>query len=94
MAILLEKPREIARDHFLLRIKTDSGTPCAGQFINIRTTQGTDPLIRRPFSIFNYENGVLEIVIQLVGPGTKLLFASKAGPMDILGPLGKGFHHG
>ena len=40
-----------------------------GQFIEIRVTDGLDPFLRRPISIYNMdkENGVLEIIIRVEG---------------------------
>ncbi len=92
MAQLITKPEQISRDHFLLKI--DAGfkqIPETGQFVNIRISSGTDPLIRIPISVFNFENGILELVIRLAGPGTGLICSMNPGPVDILGPLGHGF---
>jgi len=69
----------------------------AGQFIMLRTTRQTRPLLRRPFSIHNLiiANGVtegLEVLYKVVGQGTALLARQKSGDIvDILGPLGSGF---
>ncbi len=69
----------------------------AGQFIMLRATGQTRPLLRRPFSIHNLiiNNGVaegLEVLYKVVGQGTAMLAGQKAGDMvDILGPLGSGF---
>jgi dihydroorotate dehydrogenase electron transfer subunit len=91
MTHLLERPREISKNHYLLRIRHNGQNPIPGQFINIRTAAGTDPLIRRPISIFDSNGDVMDIIVQMVGPGTRLLCKIEPGPMDILGPLGKGF---
>ncbi len=69
----------------------------AGQFIMLRFTGQTQPLLRRPFSIHNLINvkGVtegLEVLYKVVGKGTATLARQKPGDMvDILGPLGSGF---
>jgi len=69
----------------------------AGQFIMLRTTRQTQPLLRRPFSIHNLiiNSGVtegLEILYKVVGQGTALLERQKPGDIvDIFGPLGSGF---
>jgi len=91
MAILLDKPKKISEDHYLLRINNPGEAPVPGQFINIRVGTGTDPLVRRPFSVFNFENEITEIVIRIIGKGTQLLADSAPGEIDILGPRGKGF---
>ncbi len=91
MPALIEQPIEIAKDHYLLKIKHDAQLSNPGQFINVRVTQDTVPLLRRPFSIFDHNEDYIEIVIQVVGTGTEILSKATAGPIDILGPLGKGF---
>jgi dihydroorotate dehydrogenase electron transfer subunit len=69
-----------------------------GQFVIVKTTPGTDPLLRRPFSIFEIlrdEAGSpvgLSLLNKRVGVGTNLLFDAEAGTrIDCLGPLGKPF---
>ncbi len=93
MAHLIEKPLSIARDHLLLKLRCDGApAPRPGQFVNIKAAPGTDPLVRRPFSIFDYSEGIMEIVIRVVGRGTRLISEFCAGAqIDMLGPLGRGF---
>jgi dihydroorotate dehydrogenase electron transfer subunit len=69
-----------------------------GQFVMIRTAAGTDPLLRRPFSVFEIlrdETGALagvSILCKRVGPGTARLYEAAAGDrLPVLGPLGKPF---
>jgi len=80
-----------AEGHYLLRLRTDIAVADPGQFATIRIGRGTDPLLRRPFSIFDFHDGVLEIIFQVVGKGTSLLSEYKDSELDILAPLGKGF---
>ncbi len=64
-----------------------------GQFIEIRITDGMDPFLRRPISIYNLdkENGVLEIIFRIQGKGTEILSRRKEGEfIDIIGPIGYG----
>jgi dihydroorotate dehydrogenase electron transfer subunit len=64
-----------------------------GQFIMVRTNTGFHPLLRRPISIHYAEKDTLEIYFQQAGIGTALLSEKKEGDsLDIIGPLGKGFH--
>jgi len=70
----------------------------AGQFVMIRTTDGTDPLLRRPFSVFEVLRRAdatpyaISILCKRVGAGTARLFDAAAGDrLDCLGPLGKPF---
>jgi dihydroorotate dehydrogenase electron transfer subunit len=93
MAHLIGSPEEVARDHYLVRLRTPGPLSQPGQFIAVKTGEGTDPLLRRPFSVFDHEGDVIEIVVRVVGRGTRLL--SKAHDnIDVIGPLGKGFSLG
>lgn len=63
-----------------------------GQFLMVRVTSGTHPLLRRPFGIHAVTGTRIEIFFQVVGTGTEIL--ARAVPdqfLDILGPLGRGF---
>ncbi len=63
-----------------------------GQFFNIKVSENNYPLLRRPFSICDYSNGILTFMINLTGEGTELLSLKNSGDnLDLLGPLGKGF---
>jgi dihydroorotate dehydrogenase electron transfer subunit len=69
-----------------------------GQFVMVRTTAGTDPLLRRPFSVFEIlrrPDGApyaLSLLIKRVGPGsTRLCDADTGDRYDCLGPLGTPF---
>lgn len=69
-----------------------------GQFVMIRTHDGTDPLLRRPFSIFQIvRNGseqaqAITILNKRVGRGTARLFTVEPGArVACLGPLGRPF---
>ena len=70
---------------------TDIAKP--GQFIEIRVTDGLDPFLRRPISIYNIdkENGILEIIFRVQGKGTEILSRKNEEDLvDIIGPLGYG----
>ena len=61
-----------------------------GQFLHIRC--GEERLLRRPISISDVRGSVLTFVVEARGGGTRWLCEREAGePLDILGPLGKGF---
>jgi dihydroorotate dehydrogenase electron transfer subunit len=65
----------------------------AGQFVNIRVSDGIDPLLRRPFSIHRVEGDAIEILFQKLGRGTSRLADARPGEtLDLIGPLGNGFH--
>lgn len=89
--------RQVAKDHFEL-IAThhpalDDIEP--GQFVNVRVAvdDSTDPLLRRPFSLYRrFANGDWSIVYRVVGRGTQALSRVRPGDsIDVLGPLGNGF---
>jgi len=64
-----------------------------GQFLNIRVSENTFPLLRRPFSICNVEGEHIFLMFNIFGEGTKILANKKSGELvDILGPLGNGFN--
>ena len=67
-----------------------------GQFVMVRPTDGGDPLLRRPFSIFEIlrdatgEPAGVSILNKRVGVGTSRLYSVRPGDkLSILGPLGK-----
>jgi dihydroorotate dehydrogenase electron transfer subunit len=69
-----------------------------GQFVMVKPRPGLDPLLRRPFSIFETlrdETGALaglSLLNKRVGVGTSLLFAAAPGDrISVLGPLGRPF---
>ncbi|HWH31862.1 MAG TPA: dihydroorotate dehydrogenase electron transfer subunit [Egibacteraceae bacterium] len=67
-----------------------------GQFISI-AVDAAGTLLRRPFSIFSVSQhgpwaGTVEVVFDVIGPGTKWLAErSKHDVVDVVGPLGKPF---
>jgi dihydroorotate dehydrogenase electron transfer subunit len=68
-----------------------------GQFVMVKSAPGLDPMLRRPFSIFEIlrESGRvvgLSLLNKRVGVGTRLLFDKRPGDIvDCLGPLGQPF---
>jgi len=81
-------------DFHLLRVESQavSSEAAPGQFLMVRTSDGYDPLLRRPISLHDAGEAWLEIFFRVAGRGTALLAAKKEGDLlDCLGPLGKGF---
>jgi dihydroorotate dehydrogenase electron transfer subunit len=65
-----------------------------GQFVNVKVSPGTEPLLRRPLGIHSVSAANLEMLYEVVGPGTRLLAQRKTGEyLDVLGPLGHGFDY-
>jgi len=77
--------------HYLLRTLTNAKSAKPGQFITVKIGDTSDPLLRRPFSIFDFSNGTFEVIFQVIGKGTRILSEYKGDTLDILGPLGNGF---
>ncbi len=62
-----------------------------GQFLMVKVPS-PDLILRRPISIFNFEDNKFEILFQICGKGTELLSRVKKGDtLKVLGPLGNGF---
>lgn len=63
-----------------------------GQFMHIRCGGSRGPLLRRPISIHKINKKSIEVLYNVIGKGTAILSAKKAGDeIDIIGPLGNGF---
>ena len=69
-----------------------------GQFVMLKPSRGTDPLLRRPFSVFEIvrnargEPAGISILNKRTGVGTALLYdAEKGARIACLGPLGRPF---
>ncbi|BCB03292.1 dihydroorotate dehydrogenase electron transfer subunit [Bacillus sp. KH172YL63] len=87
--------RRIARNIFKLVLHGELAgeIKAPGQFVHVKTGSGIDPLLRRPISIATYDQEELTLIYRAEGKGTVLLSqAEKGDTVDILGPLGNGFH--
>ncbi len=63
-----------------------------GQFVHVRIPGLEASALRRPFSIFNAEDGRLELLYKVVGRGTQeLARVAEGDDLDVMGPLGRGF---
>ena len=69
-----------------------------GQFVMLKPTRGSDPLLRRPFSVFEVirdadrEPVAISILNKRTGIGTALLYDAEPGStVGCLGPLGRPF---
>ncbi len=87
---------EVAKNHFKITFFSPyvSNHAEPGQFLQVRCSRDTYPLLRRPLSIHNVakDKSEVQILLKVVGTGTKMLSELKAGDrLDILGPLGSGF---
>jgi dihydroorotate dehydrogenase electron transfer subunit len=63
--------------------------PRPGQFFMIEVNKGTDPLLKRAFSLFRKTEKGLQILYRIRGKGTEILKEMKEGSLlEVLGPLG------
>ena len=65
-----------------------------GQFVNVRVSGATAPLLRRPLSICDADpaSGRFSVLFRVVGEGTESLARAGAGDrIDLMGPLGTSF---
>lgn len=99
---------EVSPGYWRMRMTAPSEFPAAqpGQFVMVRVNDAIDPLLRRPFGIFDVgvhtpaQTGAasqpyLEMLYRVVGKGTGMLSAlHNTDVLDVLGPLGKGFELG
>lgn len=84
----------VAENVFLLVLDAPEIAPLVrpGQFLNVRIDETSDPLLRRPFSVYRTEGNRLELLFNVVGRGTHALAEKRKGDrLDVLGPLGVPF---
>lgn len=65
-----------------------------GQFVHILPCQASDPLLRRPISLYDVDKkeGSITLLYKIVGKGTQIMSNIKSNDyLDIMGPLGRSF---
>ncbi len=65
-----------------------------GSFVYLRLAESSDPLLRRPFSVHDFQksDNKLQILFQDKGKGTAVMKAYRPGDkVNFIGPLGNGF---
>ncbi len=78
-----------AKNVYEIKIVSSVENILAGQFISILCPNHT---FRRPFSVADFENNIITILMKLQGDGTKYLSSLKAGDdIEFLAPLGNSF---
>ena len=84
---------EIIADHKVLVCEAPALAAQAqpGHFVNVLTAERTDPLLRKPFSIYTVdrERGQISLLYSIVGPTTQGMARKRPGDtLDLVGPLG------
>jgi len=63
-----------------------------GQFVEIRCSDGIDPLLRRPLGVHRIWPRGIDLLYEVTGKGTAAFAEKRAGvELDLIGPLGNGF---
>jgi dihydroorotate dehydrogenase electron transfer subunit len=87
---------KLSKNTFSLKFRSNvfSNEVKPGQFFNIKIEDDRSFILRRPFSVAQVENDLLEIIFDVVGLGTEYLSRKKIGEIiSVLGPLGNGFDY-
>lgn len=86
---------KIAKDVYEMKLEGAGAKKITapGQFVNIKvSTLESQPYLRRPMSVCEYDDEHLTIIYKVVGHGTKILRDKKPGEeLDMLLGLGNGF---
>jgi dihydroorotate dehydrogenase electron transfer subunit len=92
--------RALSSDYNVLTLAAPAIAALAepGQFVMVKAGRRHDPLLRRPFSLFEIlrtEHGApaaFSLLNKRIGPSTSLLYHAAPGDtVDVLGPLGRAF---
>jgi len=87
---------EVAEDLYLTRLEAPAVAAIAapGQFVSLKVSEGTAPLLRIPLSILDADpdGGTVDVLYERLGPKSTALSALAAGArVPCLGPLGNTF---
>jgi dihydroorotate dehydrogenase electron transfer subunit len=88
---------EVAEGFFKMKVASGylGRTARPGQFVELRCSGASEPLLRRPLGVHRIAPGGIDILYRVVGRGTAILSAKAGGESaDIIGPLGNGFDIG
>jgi len=88
------KNEKIAAGFYRMRVKAPylAKNSKPGQFVEVRCSDGSDPLLRRPLGVHRVTKNGIEMLYEIVGKGTELLSRKVTGEaLDVIGPLGNGF---
>jgi dihydroorotate dehydrogenase electron transfer subunit len=81
---------EVHRLGFVSREIAGKARP--GQFLMIKPQACAEPLLPRPISIHRVQGGMVELLVRVVGEGTRRISSLRPGEiLEVKGPLGRGF---
>jgi dihydroorotate dehydrogenase electron transfer subunit len=92
--------RALSADYNVLGLAAPAIAAAAepGQFVMVKVGSGLDPLLRRPFSVFEVLRGPdgapsgITILSKRIGPSTTIIYDARPGQVaHVLGPLGRPF---
>ena len=84
----------LARDTYRVRFRCPeiAAHIRPGQFVMVRQPGVTDPLLGRPFALYDLGGDTIDVVYLVVGKVTRLMAQANPGDeMELWGPLGRGF---
>ena len=90
----------LSNDYNVLELRAPEIAEAArpGQFVMVKAAVGHDPLLRRPFSVFEILNNAsgapigFSLLNKRIGPSTRRIYAARPGDrISCLGPLGQPF---
>jgi len=90
----ISENKKIAQGFYKMRIESPylAKNSKPGQFVEVRCSEKTDPLLPRPLGCHRILEDGIELLYEVVGNGTAMLSEKKAGEaLNLIGPLGNGF---
>src|SRR5947209_6638172 len=97
-AVIANRPLSPLYNVLTLAAPSIAAAAAPGQFVMIKPGGGLDPLLRRPFSVFEIVRdsagaaAALTVLSKRIGPATALIYDAQPGQrMACLGPLGRPF---
>lgn len=87
--------RQIACNYYLMKFENkNKDIPLPGQFINLKIRNSLDPLIRRPFAVFDFNSKAISILYKVIGKSTTILsHLHKNDEIEYFGFLGTPFEY-
>jgi dihydroorotate dehydrogenase electron transfer subunit len=96
--IIANRPLSSEYNVLTLAAPSIAASAAPGQFVMLKAAAGVDPLLRRPFSVFEIIRdrhgtaSAITVLSKRIGPSTSLIYDARPGQhMMCLGPLGRPF---